>query len=287
VHSDADRTPTALHQDRSFTHDEDQKRLEPSGLHRNVDRIRSYDVSLDAEPGVTNLVVSAVLAAGLTERLRAVGERRYHDKHPFHRKLVAGELTPPQVRSWVANRYYYQRAIPQKDAYVLASLPSAAHRREWISRVTDHDGTDGRRGGTEKWLALCRSVGLADADVISEELVAPGTRFAVDAYVDFARRKPWLEAVASSLTELFGPPVMAARVAAIVEKYPWIERSGLSYFEDRLPLAKHDADIALGWVLEEARSKEQQDACVAALSFKCDVLWCMLDATALDCGVFS
>jgi pyrroloquinoline-quinone synthase len=123
--------------------------------------------------------------------------------------------------------------------------------------------------------------------VISEELVAPGTRFAVDAYVDFARRKPWLEAVASSLTELFGPPVMAARVAAIVEKYPWIERSGLSYFEDRLPLAKHDADIALGWVLEEARSKEQQDACVAALSFKCDVLWCMLDATALDCGVFS
>jgi pyrroloquinoline-quinone synthase len=231
--------------------------------------------------------VSAVLAAGLAERLRAVGEQRYHDKHPFHRKLVAGELTRAQVQSWVANRYYYQWAIPQKDAYVLASLPTAAHRREWISRVIDHDGTADRIGGTAKWLALCRSVGLSDDDVLSGRRIAPGTRFCVDAYIDFARRKPWLEAVASSLTELFGPPVMAARVAAIVEKYPWIDPSGLAYFSDRLDLAKRDADVALGWVLEEARTPEQQDACVAALQFKCDVLWCLLDATALDCGVFS
>jgi pyrroloquinoline-quinone synthase len=217
--------------------------------------------------------VSAVLAGGLIERLRAVGELRYHDKHPFHRQLVAGTLTRPQVQSWVANRYYYQWAIPQKDAHVLASLPTPAHRRAWISRVIDHDGAPGRTGGTEKWLALCRSVGLSDDDVLSGRLIAPGARFAVDAYVDFARRKPWLEAVASSLTELFGPPVMAARVAAIIEKYPWIDPSGLAYFQDRFDLAKHDADIA--------------DACVAALRFKCDVLWCLLDATALDCGVFS
>jgi pyrroloquinoline-quinone synthase len=232
------------------------------------------------------MTAANLTADGLVERLRAIGDERYHDKHPFHRKLVAGELTPEAVRSWVANRYYYQKMIPQKDAFVLASLPSRAYRRAWISRIADHDGNDARLGGTEKWLALGRAVGLSDDYLISERGVAPGTRFAVDAYVNFARHKAWLEAVASSLTELFGPPVMAARVAAIVEKYPWIERAGLSYFEDRLPLAKRDAEQALGWVVAEARTPEQQDACVAALRFKCDVLWCILDATALDCGVF-
>lgn len=232
-------------------------------------------------------MASAAVSAGFVDRLRAIGAQRYHDKHPFHRRLVAGQLTRDQVRSWVANRYYYQKSIPQKDAYVLASLPSSEYRRAWISRITDHDGTPGRLGGTEKWLGLTRAVGLSDDVVLSERGVAPGTRFAVDAYVDFARRRPWLEAVASSLTELFGPPVMAARVAAIVEKYSWIDRAALAYFEDRLDLAKRDADMALGWVIEHAQSSDQQDACVAALSFKCDVLWCMLDATALDCGVFS
>lgn len=231
-------------------------------------------------------VVSVASASDLVERLRAIGPQRYHDKHPFHQKLVAGELTDAQVRSWVANRYYYQKMIPRKDAYVLASLPTRDHRREWISRVTDHDGDDSRPGGTEKWFALGRAVGLTDAYLRSEDGVASGTRFAVDAYVEFAHHKPWLEAVASSLTELFGPPVMAARVNAIVAKYPWITREGLAYFEDRFDLAKHDADLALSWVVEAATTIEQQDACVAALRFKCDVLWCMLDATALDCGVF-
>ncbi len=232
-------------------------------------------------------MIGTAVAGDLPERLRAVGEQRYHDKHPFHRKLVAGELAPAALRAWVANRYYYQIAIPKKDAYVLASLPSREYRRLWLSRITDHDGFGEQPGGTEKWLALARAVGLRDDDVVSERGVAPGTRFAVDAYVDFARRKPWLEAVASSLTELFGPPVMAARVAAIVARYPWVDRAGLSYFEDRLGIAKRDADIALGWVLEHARTEEQQNACVAALRFKCDVLWCMLDATALECGVFA
>jgi pyrroloquinoline-quinone synthase len=232
-------------------------------------------------------MVHAAVASDLVSRLRAIGEQRYHDKHPFHRKLVAGELTPDQVRAWVANRYYYQISIPQKDAYVLASLPSRDYRRAWISRITDHDGDDNRPGGTEKWLALARGVGLTDDYVRSQHGVSPGTRFAVDAYVDFARRRPWLEAVASSLTELFGPPVMAARVAAIVQQYPWIDRAALAYFEDRLDIAKRDADTALGWVLEHARTDAEQDACVAALRFKCDVLWCILDATALESGVFS
>lgn len=232
-------------------------------------------------------MVAAAADSGLVERLRAVGAQRYHDKHPFHKRLVAGELTPDQIRSWVCNRYYYQQAIPRKDAYVLASLPSRAYRQAWIVRITDHDGSADRPGGTLKWLALARAVGLGEADVLSERGVASGTRFAVDAYVDFARRKPWLEAVASSLTELFGPPVMAARVAAIVEKYPWIDRAGLAYFEDRLDIARRDADTALSWVCEHARTREQQDACVEALRFKCNVLWCVLDATALDCGVFA
>jgi pyrroloquinoline-quinone synthase len=232
-------------------------------------------------------VTTTVLESDLVARLRAVGAERYHDKHPFHQKLVAGVLTPDQVRAWVANRYYYQKAIPKKDAYVLASLPSREHRRAWISRVYDHDGDGRHPGGTEKWLALGRAVGISDDDMVSERGVAPGTRFAVDAYVNFAHHRPWLEAVASSLTELFGPPVMAARVAAIVEKYPWIDRGGLAYFEDRFGLAKRDADLALSWVLEEATTPDLQDACVAALRFKCDVLWCILDATALACGVFS
>jgi len=219
-------------------------------------------------------------------RLHAVGAERYHDKHPFHQRLVAGALSRAQVQSWVANRYYYQKQIPVKDAAILANLPSAFHRRVWIERIFDHDGRAGREGGTASWLALARAVGLDEDEVRSERAVAPGTRFAVDAYVNFARTKPWLEAVASSLTELFGPPVMARRVAAIVERYPWIDRTGLAYFEQRIPLAKRDSESALAWVLEEAVTPELQERCVDALRFKCDVLWCMLDATALASGAY-
>jgi pyrroloquinoline-quinone synthase len=191
------------------------------------------------------------------------------------------------VQAWVANRYYYQKQIPVKDAAILANLPSAAHRRAWIARITDHDGTgNGVGGGTAAWLALARAVGLDAADVLSEQAVAPGTRFAVDAYVTFARTKPWVEAVASSLTELFGPPVMERRVAAIVERYPWIDPAGLAYFHRRIPLAKRDAEIALEWVLEEATTPEIAQRCVEALEFKCDVLWSILDATALASGAF-
>jgi pyrroloquinoline-quinone synthase len=196
-------------------------------------------------------------------------------------------LSDAQVRSWVENRYYYQKQIPVKDAAILANLPSAPYRRAWISRIYDHDGTgDGSDGGTTSWLALARAVGLSDDDVLGERNVAPGTRFAVDAYVNFARNRPWIEAVASSLTELFGPPVMQRRVAAILDKYPWIDRSGLAYFERRIPLAKRDADLALSWVSAAATTRELEDRCVAALEFKCDVLWSILDATALACGVF-
>ncbi len=177
--------------------------------------------------------------------------------------------------------------IPVKDSLILASLPTAAHRRTWIKRIVDHDGEAGGIGGTEKWLKLAQAVGLDPEEVRSERTIAPGAKFAVDAYVDFARRRPWLEAVASSLTELFGPPVMQNRVEAIVRNYPWIDRAGLEYFNDRIVLAPRDAQTALDWVTESAVTESQQDACVAALEFKCDVLWCLLDATALQCGAFS
>ena len=191
------------------------------------------------------------------------------------------------MQAWVENRYYYQKQIPVKDAAILANLPSAEHRRQWISRIVDHDGeASGARGGTASWLELARAVGLDETYVRSERGVAPGTRFAVDAYVTFARTRPWIEAVASSLTELFGPPVMERRVAAILEKYPWVDPAGLAYFEKRIPLAQRDAGSALAWVLEEAKTPEIEERCVEALRFKCDVLWCILDATALACGVF-
>ena len=216
-----------------------------------------------------------------------MGRERYHDKHPFHERLVSGTLERAQVQAWVANRYYYQKQIPVKDAAILGNLPTAAHRRVWIRRVVDHDGEEnGEAGGTVAWLSLGRAVGLDDEYVLSERGVAPGTRFAVDAYVTFARTRPWIEGVASSLTELFGPPVMQRRVSAILESYPWIDPAGLAYFERRIPLAKRDADYALRWVLEAATTPEIEERCVDALRFKCDVLWSILDATALSCGVF-
>ncbi|GAC1577227.1 MAG: pyrroloquinoline-quinone synthase PqqC [Candidatus Elarobacter sp.] len=230
-------------------------------------------------------MVTATPDSPMIARLRALGEH-YHDKHPFHRALVEGRLDAAHVRAWVANRYYYQKMIPVKDATILARLPSREHRRVWITRVIDHDGATGEEGGTAKWLGLARAVGLSDDDVVSEKLVSPGARFAVDAYVNFARQRTWLEAVASSLTELFGPVVMKHRIAAILEHYARIDRAGLAYFEDRIPLARRDADAALAWVVQEATTQEQQDACVAALSFKCDVLWGLLDATALQSGFF-
>lgn len=214
------------------------------------------------------------------ERLRAVGAQRYHDKHPFHVAMHAGLLTPEQIRGWVANRYYYQKNIPVKDAAILSKLPDREKRRVWIQRILDHDGTLATGGGgIERWFALARAVGLTDDEVNSERLVLPGTRFAVDAYVTFARTQEWVASVASSLTELFARDLMSARIAVLVEKYPWIEDAGLLYFRTRLSLAPRDAEYALRWVVENATTAQAQDACVRALEFKCNVLWAILDAT--------
>ncbi|MDA3630449.1 pyrroloquinoline-quinone synthase PqqC [Saccharopolyspora oryzae] len=211
-----------------------------------------------------------------TDALRAQSQR-YHSQHPFHVRMNAGELAPAQIRGWVANRFYYQENIPRKDAAILANCPDREVRRRWIQRILDHDGTEGSEGGIEAWLRLSEAVGLSRAEVLDERHVVPGVRFAVDAYVNFARTRPWVEAVASSLTELFAPDLMAERLAAFERHYPWIDRDGLAYFRSRLTQAPRDAEHALEVVTEHCRTAEQQARAVDALAFKNDVLWSVLD----------
>jgi pyrroloquinoline-quinone synthase len=209
--------------------------------------------------------------------LRANGER-YHHLHPFHRRMNAGELSREELQRWAANRYAYQAAIPLKDAAVLANCPDPDVRRDWIGRLLDHDGTPQEPGGTEAWLRLAEAVGLDRDDVVSERRVLPAVRFAVDAYVNFCRQRPWIEAVAASLTELFGPSAIRVRLAALEEHYPWIDPAGLEYFRNRLHQAPRDADYALDLVVRHCRTRPEQDRAVAALTFKCDMLWVQLDA---------
>jgi pyrroloquinoline-quinone synthase len=212
--------------------------------------------------------------------------RRYHDQHPFHRKMNEGELSPRQIQGWVANRFYYQENLPRKDAAIIANCPDRDVRRRWIQRILDHDGPDrdspdgagGGGGGIEAWLCLAEAAGLTREEVWDERHVVPGVRFAVDAYVTFARTRPWVEAVASSLTELFAPDLMAERLAAFERYYPWIDPAGLAYFRARLSQAPRDSRHALEVVTQRCRTPQEQAAAVAALSFKCDVLWSMLDA---------
>jgi pyrroloquinoline-quinone synthase len=214
--------------------------------------------------------------------------RRYHDQHPFHRRMNAGELGPEQIRCWVANRFCYQAAIPRKDAAIIANCPDREVRRRWLRRIVDHDGTaDGggiEAGGIEAWLRLGEAVGLSRRELEDQRHVVPGVRFAVDAYVTFARTRPWVEAVASSLTELFAPDLMAERLAAFERHYTWIDPQELTYFRARLTQAPRDSAHALEVVTEHCRTPEQQAAALAALSFKCDVLWSMLDAIDRACA---
>jgi pyrroloquinoline-quinone synthase len=213
----------------------------------------------------------------LVERLRAQGTR-YHNLHPFHVRMDAGELTREELRRWVANRFYYQVCIPLKDAAIMSNCPEVEVRREWISRIIDHDGTEAGSGGIESWLRLGEALGVSRDELLSERHVLPAVRFAVDAYVNFARQKPWIEAVASSLTELFGPGAIKVRLAALEKHYPWIDPDGLQYFRDRLVLAPRDAQYALGLVVERCVTREQQERAVAALKFKTEVLWAQLEA---------
>jgi pyrroloquinoline-quinone synthase len=192
--------------------------------------------------------------------------------------MDAGDLTREELRRWVENRFYYQRCIPLKDAAILANCPEVAVRREWIRRIIDHDGATDGTGGIEAWLRLGEALGVSRGALSSEQRVLPAVRYAVDAYVNFARQRPWIEAVAASLTELFGPAAIRVRLEALERHYAWIDPAGLEYFRARLVQAPRDAQHALELTVERCRTTEQQEAAIAALRFKTEMLWAQLDA---------
>ena len=209
--------------------------------------------------------------------LRGIGERHYHNHHPFHRMLHAGACSQQQVQAWALNRYYYQSSIPKKDAIVVSRLSNADDRRIWRQRLVDHDGEQPGDGGIARWLRLATGVGLEAAYVESTAGILPITRFAVDAYVHFVRDRSLLEAVASSLTELFSPSIIAERVSGMLAHYDFVSKDTLAYFNARLHQAPRDADFALNYVLTKAETRAEQDLVLGALRFKCDVLWAQLD----------
>jgi pyrroloquinoline-quinone synthase len=217
-------------------------------------------------------------------QLREKG-RAYHIHHPFNVMLNSGRANPDQIRGWVANRFYYQISIPVKDAAILSNCPDRAVRRLWVQRILDHDGYGDDPGGIESWLRLAEAVGLQRERVESLVDVVPGVRFAVDAYVNFARRAPWQEAVCSSLTELFAPEIHKQRLANWPEHYPWIERAGLHYFQSRVTQARRDVEHGLAVTLDWFCTREQQQRALDILQFKLDVLWSMNDAMAQRYGV--
>jgi pyrroloquinoline quinone biosynthesis protein D len=214
----------------------------------------------------------------LEKALRDIGARRYHNLHPFHRLLHGGRLTIDQVRAWALNRYYYQALIPIKDASIVARMPEPALRRIWRQRIVDHDGASEEEGGIERWLKLTDGLGFAREYVISTRGILPATRFAVEAYVHFVRERTLLEAVASSLTEMFAPSIISERVTGMLAAYDFISRETLAYFDKRMSQAPRDADFALAYAKQHANTPERQAAVLGALTFKCDVLWSQLDA---------
>ncbi len=217
------------------------------------------------------------------EKLRNKGQG-YHIHHPIHVLMYEGKLSKEQLQCWVANRYYYQIMIPQKDAAIMSNCPDVEVRKGWIHRITDHDGEGDSVGGIEAWVQLGGSVGLSREDVTSLKLVSPGVRFAVDAYVNFARQRPWQESVCSSLTELFAPHIHQQRISSWPTVYPWIKEDGLIYFKKRLTEARRDVEQGLDISLDYfGKSREMQERALDILQFKLDVLWVIADSIMLAC----
>ena len=214
----------------------------------------------------------------LETRLREIGATRYHRLHPFHKLLHTGKCTKGQVQAWALNRYYYQAMIPVKDASLIARCPDPEIRREWRSRLVDHDGDRAGEGGIARWLKLTDGLQLDRDYVVSLQGLLPATRFAVDAYVHFVRERTLLAAIASSLTELFSPQIISERIEGMLDNYDFVTRETLAYFSQRPPQAERDSRFALDYVKVNARTAEAQQSVVQALEFKCDVLWAMLDA---------
>jgi pyrroloquinoline-quinone synthase len=225
-------------------------------------------------------VDTAMNRRAFEQALRDKG-RYYHSHHPYHRAMYSGRCTPEQIRGWVANRYYYQIMIPQKDAAILANCPDPRVRRLWLQRILDHDGHGDEAGGIEAWLALAEAVGLSRAEVIDQRHVLPGVRFAVDAYVRFARRASWQEAACASLTELFAPEIHQSRLDSWPRHYPWIESEGYRYFRKRLSEARRDVQHGLTVTLDHFVTGAQQARALEILQFKLDILWTLLDALTM------
>ena len=208
---------------------------------------------------------------------------RYWDTHPFHRRLHNGTLTRQELQIWAANRWYYQRCLPQKDAAIIANCPLPDVRRWWAERIAYHDGSEPGTGGADNWLRLAEAVGLDRTEVLEERHLLPGVRFAVDAYVTFAKTKPWIEAVASGLTEMFAPGLLLRRLSDMRDHYPWIAEKGFAYFVSRLRVISGEGKSTLDVVLRHCTTRVEQDAAIAALSFKCDVLRAILDSIDYAC----
>jgi pyrroloquinoline-quinone synthase len=211
-------------------------------------------------------------------RIQRIGEERYHSLHPFHRLLHHGKLNRGQVQAWVLNRFYYQARIPLKDAALLSRMEDPALRRSWRRRIEEHDGGPGNEGGIERWLVLAEAVGLDRGRVLRHEGLLPGVRFAVDAYLQFVRERSLIEAIASSLTELFAPAIHEERIAGLLKHYDFANERTLAYFQRRLREAPEDVAFTLDWVLERADTRERQQAVLNAVTFKTDLLWAQLDA---------
>ena len=214
-------------------------------------------------------------------RLKEEGEKRYHDRHPFHVKMHAGQLTKEQIQGWVLNRFYYQTRIPIKDAIILSKSEEPTFRRSWIRRIHDHDGLQEGEGGLASWLRLAKGVGLDVDEVKSLRRVLPAVRFACDGYVQLVRERSLLEAVASSLTEFFSPDIMAKRIVAWEQHYPWVDPETMESFRGRVTRAKADSREAIDYVTTHATTPELQDKCVDALITKTQILWALLDAVQL------
>ena len=214
----------------------------------------------------------------LEAAIRQVGAERYHNKHAFHQHLHGGKLNKGQVQAWALNRYCYQAAVPRKDAALMSRALDRELRREWVHRLLDHDGYGGEEGGIERWLVLTDALGLDREYVKSMRGALPATRFATEAYVRFVLEKPVVEAVASSLTELFAPQIHQERIFGMLENYDFIGEQAMQYFRRRLDQANRDADFALDYVKRHAATAQEQAACVEAVRFKCNVLWAQLDA---------
>ncbi len=213
----------------------------------------------------------------LRAQLRSVGEERYHHRHPFHLMMHEGRLSRGQLQAWALNRYYYQSIIPVKDSIILSRGPDPVFRRAWRKRVVDHDGDSTSEGGIQRWLKLAETTGLDPDRVRAGTGILPATRFAVNEYLNIVRNRSLLEAVASSLTELFSRNLISLRMEKLRQHYPWLS-GGLDYFEARLTQAPEDAQFAVNYVFENAKTRSEQDLAVQALRDKCDILWAQLDA---------